>query len=86
VIREACKVKNIHLDDAKVAIQGFGSVGSTTARLLHEDGARIIALSDSLGGVVNLKGIDVFEAVEHKQKTKRLEGLKGSEPISMRSS
>jgi glutamate dehydrogenase (NAD(P)+) len=82
VIREACKVKNIHLDSAKVVIQGFGSVGSTTARLLHEDGARIIALSDSLGGVVNLKGVDVFEAVGHKQKTKSLEGLKGSEPIS----
>jgi glutamate dehydrogenase (NAD(P)+) len=82
VIREACKVKNIHLDNAKVAIQGFGSVGSTTARLLHEDGARIIALSDSHGGVVNLKGLDVLEAVGHKQKTKSLEGLKGSEPIS----
>ena len=47
VIREACKVKHIHVNNAKVVIQGFGAVGHTTARLLQEDGARIIALSDS---------------------------------------
>ncbi|PYV44782.1 MAG: glutamate dehydrogenase, partial [Acidobacteria bacterium] len=82
VIREACKVKHIHLNNAKVVIQGFGGVGNTTARLLQEDGAKIIALSDSRGGVVNLKGIDVKEAVQHKQRTRALEGLKGTEPIS----
>jgi len=82
VIREACKVKHIHLNNAKVVIQGFGDVGNTTARLLHGDGARIIALSDSRGGVINLKGIDVHEALKHKQKTGSLEDLKGAEPIS----
>lgn len=82
VTREACKVKNIHLGSAKVVIQGFGSVGNTTARLLQEDGAKIIALSDSGGGVVNLKGIDVNEAIVHKQKTGALEGLKETESIS----
>lgn len=82
VIREACKVKHIHLNNAKVVIQGFGSVGNTTARLLQEDGAKIIALSDSRRGVINLKGIDVNEAIRHKQKTRCLEGLKGTEPIS----
>jgi len=82
VIREACKVKHIHVNNAKVVIQGFGAVGHTTARLLQEDGARIIALSDSRGGVINLRGIDVNEAIQHKQRTKALEGLKGTEPIS----
>jgi glutamate dehydrogenase (NAD(P)+) len=81
-IREACKVKNIHLNNAIVAIQGFGSVGTTTARLLHEDGAKIIALSDSRGGVLNLKGIDMKAALEHKRKTGRLESLKGTTAIS----
>jgi glutamate dehydrogenase (NAD(P)+) len=81
-IRQACKVNNIHLDDSRVVVQGFGSVGSTTARLLHEDGARIIALSDSKGGVVNLKGIDVNEAIQHKAKTGCLEGLKRTEAVS----
>jgi glutamate dehydrogenase/leucine dehydrogenase len=65
-----------------VAIQGFGSVGTTTARLLHEDGAKIIALSDSRGGVLNLKGIDMKAALEHKRKTGRLESLKGTTAIS----
>jgi glutamate dehydrogenase (NAD(P)+) len=81
-IREACKVKNIHLNNATVAIQGFGSVGTTTARLLHEDGAKIIALSDSRGGVLNVKGIDIKAALEHKRKTGRLESLKGTTAIS----
>ncbi|MEW5975807.1 MAG: Glu/Leu/Phe/Val dehydrogenase [Acidobacteriota bacterium] len=81
-IREACKVKNVHLDHARVAIQGFGSVGYTTARLLSEDGAKIVALSDSKGGVINLKGIDIQEARKHKQKTGGLQGLKGCDPIS----
>jgi len=82
VIREACKVKHIHLNNAKVAIQGFGDVGNTTARLLHEDGAKIIALSDSRGAIINLKGLDVHQALEHKQKTGVLEGFKGAEAIS----
>jgi glutamate dehydrogenase (NAD(P)+) len=82
VIREACKVKHIHLNNAKVVIQGFGDVGNTTARLLHEDGAKIIGLSDSRGGVINLQGIDVHEALKHKQKAGSLEGLKGAEPLA----
>ena len=82
VIREACKVKHIHLNNARVVIQGFGAVGNTTARLLHEDGAKIIALSDSRGGVINLKGIDVREALKHKQKVGSLEALRGTETVS----
>jgi glutamate dehydrogenase (NAD(P)+) len=82
VIREACKVKHFHLNNAKVAIQGFGAVGNTTARLLHEDGAKIIALSDSNGGVTNLQGIDVHEALKHRQKCGSLQELKGTEPLS----
>jgi glutamate dehydrogenase (NAD(P)+) len=82
VIREACKVKHIHLNNARVVIQGFGAVGNTTARLLHEDGAKIIALSDSRGGVINLKGIDVREALKHKQKVGSLETLRGTETVS----
>ena len=81
-IREACKVRNIHVKDARVAIQGFGSVGTTTAWLLHEDGAKIIALSDSGGGVVNLKGLDIEAALAHKQMTGKLRGLPSADSIS----
>lgn len=81
-IREACKVRNLHLKDARVVIQGFGSVGTTTAWLLHEDGAKIIGLSDSSGGVVNLKGLDIEAALAQKRMTGKLKGLPGADPIS----
>jgi glutamate dehydrogenase (NAD(P)+) len=81
-IREACKVRNLHLKDARVVIQGFGSVGTTTAWFLHEDGAKIIGLSDSLGGVVNLKGLDIEAALTQKRMTGKLKGLPGADAIS----
>jgi glutamate dehydrogenase (NAD(P)+) len=80
-IREACKVRNLHLKDARVVIQGFGSVGTTTAWLLHEDGAKIIGLSDSDGGVVSLKGVDVEAALAQKRMTGQLKGLPGADAI-----
>ena len=81
-IREACKVRNLHLKDARVVIQGFGSVGRTTAWLLHEDGARIIGLSDSTGGVVNLKGLDIEAAFTQKRMTGKLQGLPNADSTS----
>ncbi len=81
-IREACKVRNIRVKDARVVIQGFGSVGTTTAWLLHEDGAKIVGLSDSHGGVVNLKGLDVEAALAQKQMTGKLAGLAAADSIS----
>lgn len=82
VIREACKVKRIGLKGATVAIQGFGNAGSFAAKLLHRDGARIIALSDSRGGVINPRGIDPVKAFEYKKKTRALEGLKGTSTLT----
>ena len=49
LLREACKVARLELKTATVAIQGFGNVGSMMARLLGEEGARVIAVSDSKG-------------------------------------
>ena len=58
VVEEACKVKKISLRGATVAIQGFGNVGSAVARLFAEKKAKIVAISDSRGGVANPRGID----------------------------
>lgn len=82
VLREACKVCNIDLKGAAVAIQGYGNAGSFMAHFLHKDGARIIALSDSRGAIVNRRGIDPSQASEHKAKTGSVVGLKGAEIIS----
>ena len=54
--------------DFSVAIQGFGNVGATLARLLHLEGAKVVAVSDSRGGVYNANGIDVPAAIAHKQE------------------
>ena len=69
-------------DGLTVAIQGFGNSGSHAATLFHEAGARIIALSDSRGGVHDPGGIDPTTAREHKRKTGAIEGLAGCSTIT----
>ena len=70
------------VSDYSVAIQGFGNVGSNLARLLHPEGAKVIAVSDSRGGVHNPNGIDVPAALAHKQERGTLEGLANAEPVT----
>ncbi len=79
---EACREKRLPIKGAPVAVQGFGNAGGIAARLFAEQGARVIAVSDSRGGVVNKRGIDVHQAILHKEKTGALHGLKGAAPIT----
>jgi glutamate dehydrogenase (NAD(P)+) len=58
VLREACKGLKMSIKGARVAIQGYGNAGSHLATLLHAEGARIVAVSDSKGGVHEPKGLD----------------------------
>ncbi len=81
-IRKACKLLRLKLKGARVAVQGFGNAGSIAARLLHEDGAKIIAVSDTRGGALNAKGLDPVAALRHKEKTGSVVGLKGTTPIT----
>ncbi len=83
VIREACKEQGIRLKDARVVVQGYGNAGSVAARLLSEMGARIVGLSDSRGGIVNMKkGIDPAKASERKAKRGTVAGLADTIKIS----
>jgi glutamate dehydrogenase (NAD(P)+) len=82
VLRGAARKQQLRLDGATVAIQGFGNVGSYLARFVAQDGAKVVALSDSAGGVHNPNGIDVEAAFAHKRDTGSLGGLAGTEPIS----
>src|SRR4029077_8164295 len=66
----------------RVAIQGFGNVGSFLAQFLHEEGAVVVAISDSGGGLYNPKGIDVPAALAFKQETGQLRGFRGADAIS----
>ena len=70
------------ITEYSVAIQGFGNVGANLARLLHGDGAKVVAVSDSRGGVYNPNGIDVPAALAHKQERGTLEGLANAEPVT----
>jgi len=66
----------------RVSVQGFGNVGSFFSLFCHQNGAKVIALSDSSGGVYNPDGIDVPAAMAHKTDTGSLAGLKSTEPVT----
>jgi glutamate dehydrogenase (NAD(P)+) len=78
VVEEACKLKKIPLRGATVAIQGFGHSGSTVARLFAEKKAKIIALSDTRGGVTNSRGIDPLKAFRYKERSGTVVGMPGA--------
>src|SRR5919206_918501 len=81
-VREAVRKKQMSLSDTRVAVQGFGNVGSYLAKFLAEDGATVIAVSDSSSGLHNPNGIDVPAVIAHKRETGTLEGFRGGEAIT----
>jgi glutamate dehydrogenase/leucine dehydrogenase len=70
------------LRGATVAIQGFGNAGATAARLFTEKKARVIAISDSRGGVFNSRGIDPLKAARYKDRAGTVVGMPGTSRIS----
>ncbi|MGH9492781.1 MAG: Glu/Leu/Phe/Val family dehydrogenase, partial [Terriglobales bacterium] len=82
VIRAACEVKKIDMAKTTSAIQGFGNAGSIAAELLAKQGVKVIAVSDSSGGILNRNGLDVPAVVAHKQKTGSVSGFPGAERIT----
>jgi glutamate dehydrogenase (NAD(P)+) len=81
-IREACQAIRRPLRGATVAVQGYGNAGAIAARLLRDDGARVLAVSDSRGGAYSTRGLDLGAVDEHKARTGSLVGLKGAERIT----
>jgi glutamate dehydrogenase/leucine dehydrogenase len=65
-VEEACRHLKLPLKEARVAVQGFGNVGYIAAKMLFDKGARIIAISDSLGGACSLRGINPSDALQYK--------------------
>src|SRR4051812_5901656 len=60
-VREAARATNMPLEGARVVVQGYGNAGNIAARLLQGDGAKVIAVSDSQGGIVNTNGFDAIK-------------------------
>jgi glutamate dehydrogenase/leucine dehydrogenase len=81
-VREAAKHIRMPLKDATVAVQGFGNVGWNAAKLLSEMGCKIIAVSDSQGGVYNPKGVNPAAVFKHKEKIGSVLGFRESEKIT----
>ncbi len=81
-IRQAVARHGMSIQGLTAAVQGFGNVGSFLAKFLAEDGAKVIAISDSTTGLHNPNGIDVQAALAHKAETGSLAGLKNAEPIT----
>jgi glutamate dehydrogenase (NAD(P)+) len=82
VARETAKHLGIPFAGARVVVQGYGNVGSIAARLLHESGCKVIAASDSGGGVYNPKGIDPEDLLRHKEHTGSVAGYRGTDAIT----
>jgi glutamate dehydrogenase (NAD(P)+) len=70
------------IDGSRVVIQGYGNAGGTAARLFHGDGGKIVAVSDSRGGICNEDGLDPFAVQQHKDKTGSVVDFPGSTAIS----
>ena len=81
-IRDAVAKRDGRLDGMTVAVQGFGNVGSYLAKFLHEEGASVVAISDSRAALYNAKGIDIAAAFAHKREHGTLAGLKDADQIT----
>jgi glutamate dehydrogenase (NAD(P)+) len=82
-VKEFMKTVNKPLKDARIAIQGYGNVGYNAAKILHEEyGAKIVAVSDSKGGIYSEKGLIPQKVMEHKEKTGSVVGFNGAKQIT----
>ncbi|MGA7363253.1 MAG: Glu/Leu/Phe/Val dehydrogenase, partial [Candidatus Dormiibacterota bacterium] len=78
VTMEACRRMGIDPGQSTVAIQGFGNVGSVSAELLHEQGFKVVAVSDVFGGIHNPQGLDVPALLEHVRINGKVTGFPGA--------
>jgi glutamate dehydrogenase (NAD(P)+) len=82
VINEAAKRFKMTPSSTRVVVQGSGNVGGIGARLLHEAGYKVVAISDVHGGIYNPNGIDIHEALRHLQTTRSLDDFPGVERVT----
>jgi glutamate dehydrogenase (NAD(P)+) len=83
-IEEACKHLGKQLEGMTVAIQGYGNAGSIAHDLLHARGAKVIAVSDSRGGITSSRGLDPKVVQAHKAETGTVVGMAGTDRIGNR--
>jgi glutamate dehydrogenase (NAD(P)+) len=82
VINEAIKRFKMIPPQTRVVVQGSGNVGGIAARLLHEAGYKVVAISDVHGGIYNPNGIDIYEALKHLRETRSFEEFPGVDTVT----
>jgi glutamate dehydrogenase (NAD(P)+) len=81
-IVEAARHLGIVLPQAKVAVQGFGNAGSIAAQLISKEGATVVAVSDSTGGIHNPNGLDIGRVIAWKKEHGTVQGFPGAKDVS----
>jgi glutamate dehydrogenase (NAD(P)+) len=81
-IEEAARHLHIHLDDATVVVQGFGNAGSIAAQLMAAHGSKILAVSDSTGGIHNPDGLDIKRLLDWKAEHGTVVGFPGAKEVT----
>ncbi len=79
--REVARRLNMDIDGARIAVQGFGNVGSVAAKLFVANGAKLVAVQDHTGTLFNDHGLDIADLLEHVRITGGVAGFKGADPI-----
>ncbi|WP_416760237.1 Glu/Leu/Phe/Val family dehydrogenase [Roseateles sp. So40a] len=79
--REAMRRLNINMEGARVAVQGFGNVGSVAAKMFCANGAKVVAVQDHTGTILNENGLDMGSLLEHVAHTGGVGGFKGADRI-----
>ena len=82
VAREAAKHLGFDIKGATVAVQGFDNVGSVSADLLSKAGAKVVAVTDSKGGVYNAQGLDITKLLDYAKAHKTIAGFPGGDPLA----
>ncbi|HLO94878.1 MAG TPA: Glu/Leu/Phe/Val dehydrogenase [Burkholderiaceae bacterium] len=79
--REAMRRLNVPMEGARIAVQGFGNVGSVAAKMFAANGAKVVAVQDHTGTILNEKGVDMADLLDHVAKTGGVGGFKGADRI-----
>ena len=82
VMSEAARDLGLTVGGARVVVQGFGQVGSWVARIAHEMGCKVIAVSGIEGGIYNPNGLDIPLVVEHQQEGSGVVGFPGADAVT----
>ncbi len=82
LLKHIMEIEQRKPENQTVAIQGFGNAGSVMAQLCHQDGLKVVAVSDSKGGIYKKDGLDIKKVIEHKKETGSVQNFENAENIS----